>query len=62
MNEDIIKQIKIKSAKNKIDRHRQGWINHWNRMTDERITNRFYSVNQRYAETKANHGKDGMRM
>jgi hypothetical protein len=31
------KNLKILSAQNKMDEHRQNWLNHMHRMTDERI-------------------------
>jgi hypothetical protein len=37
LNGDIRKELKIQSLQNKTDGHRQHWMNHLCRMTDERM-------------------------
>jgi hypothetical protein len=50
----------MQSAKNKIDKYRQSWINHLDRLMAKNKS--FCIINQRIGGIKEKFGKDGMSM
>jgi hypothetical protein len=57
---DIRKEGETQIIRNKIEEHRENWVNYQETLSDGKIPNIFYSVNKKDLQTERDLGKDGI--